>query len=135
MHRIHRIWIVLAGTIFALAGGIFHATRAQQTPTAAPKQIAPLYVTTFVDLTPTNAEPGTSLVKQYVLDTRKDPGVVRAEALAQANRVNHLLVVEVWRDQAAYDKHQVLQHTLDYRKKLQPMLGAPFDERLHFVLQ
>jgi quinol monooxygenase YgiN len=135
MHCMRRIWRLAALTSIVLAAAVLTGIGAQQAQQNAPKPIAPLYVTTFVDLTPPNAESGTALVKQYVLDTRKDPGIVRADALAQANRVNHLLVIEVWSDEAAFNKHVTAAHTLDYRKKLQSMLGAPFDERLHFVLQ
>jgi quinol monooxygenase YgiN len=63
---------------------------------------SPLYVATFIDLIPPGTEAGTAAIKQYVLDTRKEPGIVRCEAIAQvAGRVNHLMVMEVWKEEAA----------------------------------
>jgi quinol monooxygenase YgiN len=40
-------------------------------------------------------------------------------------------VVEVWKSRKAYDDHLAIDHVKAYRAKLQPMLGSPFDERLH----
>jgi quinol monooxygenase YgiN len=42
--------------------------------------------------------------------------------------------VEEWADQKAYDAHNSAPHTRQFRDLLQPMLGSPFDERLHTEL-
>jgi quinol monooxygenase YgiN len=41
----------------------------------------------------------------------------------------------VWENRAAFDAHLEAEHTREFRGKLQPMLGSPFDERLHVMLQ
>jgi quinol monooxygenase YgiN len=43
--------------------------------------------------------------------------------------------VEVWENHAAFDAHLAADHSKQFREKLQPMLGSPFDERLHNILQ
>jgi len=43
--------------------------------------------------------------------------------------------VEVWQSREAFEAHDASPHTRAYREKLQPMLGSPFDERLHYELQ
>jgi quinol monooxygenase YgiN len=109
-----------------------------QAPAAAPapaQPAGPVHVVTFVDITPNNREAGTELLKQYVSDTRKDPGVTRAELLVQSNRNNHLMLDIVYQNQAAYDRHVEAQHTKDFMNKMIPMIGAPFDERPHYALQ
>jgi quinol monooxygenase YgiN len=100
------------------------------------KSPAPLYVATFVDLMPQNKEAGTKAIKDYVIATRREPGIVRIEAVAQVGgRDNHLLIFEVWKDQKAFDQHEASTSTRDFRARLLPLIGAPFDQRLHFLVE
>ena len=96
---------------------------------------ATLYVATFVDLMPQHTAAGTKAIQQYVADSRKDPGSVRMEAIAQVGgRENHLVIYEVWRDQQAFDAHEATANTKDFRTRLLPLIGAPFDQRLHHLV-
>ena len=136
MNLTRRLAPVFAIVVFAFATPLLvPPTHAQQSPLKVPADPHPLWVIDFIDLTPPNAEAGDELVEQYVRDTRKDPGIVRCDGMSQSSRPNHLMVVEVWQDQAAFDKHEAAAHTKEFRTKLGPMLGAPFDQRLHFVIQ
>jgi quinol monooxygenase YgiN len=98
---------------------------------AAFAQDAKLYVVTHVDLTPNYIADGTPLLVKFASDSRKDKGVVRFELLQDLSRKNHFSIVEVWENQAAFDAHLEAGHSKQFREKLQPMLGSPFDERLH----
>src|SRR5580693_9229466 len=82
-----------------------------------------IYAVTHVDILPTGVAAGTKLVQQYVSDSRKDKGAVRIEAYAQISRVNHLTIVEVWENQAAFDAHVAAAHTKQFRQQIDPMLG------------
>lgn len=93
-----------------------------------------LYVVTHVDLTPDNTAGGTKLLQQFANESRKDPGVVRFELLQDSARPNHFTVVEVWTNSKAFEGHERADHTKQFREKLQPMLGSPFDERLHHIM-
>jgi quinol monooxygenase YgiN len=94
-----------------------------------------IYVVTHVDIVPPNTAEGTKLVQQYVADSRKDKGFVRIEAGAQISRVNHISIVEVWQNQKAFDEHVASAHTKEFRRQIDPMLGSPYDERLHLNLE
>jgi quinol monooxygenase YgiN len=94
-----------------------------------------LYVVTHVDLTPNYTADGARLLQNFAVDSRKDKGVVRFEMLVDVSRKNHFTIVSVWENQAAFDAHLEAAHTKQMREKLQPMLGSPFDERLHNTLQ
>jgi quinol monooxygenase YgiN len=124
---------MLAGTGIAallFAAGWFAAgARAQQSPLKVPANPSPYYVINFVDIVPEHAAAGTRAVRNYVIATRKEPGVISIIALAQINRPNHLVVYEVWRNRAAYDKHVAGKTSIDFRTTMQPFLGAPFDQR------
>jgi quinol monooxygenase YgiN len=102
---------------------------------AVSAQDAKLYVVTHVDLTPNYTVDGTRLLQQFASDSRKDKGVVRFELLNDVSRKNHFTIVGVWQNQAAFDAHLEANHSKQFREKLQPMLGSPFDERLHRILQ
>jgi quinol monooxygenase YgiN len=52
----------------------------------------------------------------------------------QANRLNHVTVVAVWRDRAAFDAHGGAAHTRRFRAQLAPVSGALYDERLYLAL-
>jgi quinol monooxygenase YgiN len=94
-----------------------------------------IYVVTHVDIVPPNTVTGTKLVQQYVADSRKDKGIVEIEASAQISRLNHISIVEVWQNQKAFDEHVAAAHTRQFRQQIDPMLGSPYDERLHQLLQ
>ena len=94
-----------------------------------------LYVVSHIDAEPQYTKDALQLLKTFASDSRKDPGVVRFELLQDNSRKNHYTLVEVWENQAAYDKHLEAEHTKQFREKLQPMLGSPFDERLHHIMQ
>lgn len=94
-----------------------------------------IYVVTHVDIIPPQKDAGTKLVQQYVVDTRKDSGVVRIEAGAEISRGNHISLVEVWQSRKAFDEHVAAAHTRQFRQQIDPMLGSPYDERLHQNLE
>jgi quinol monooxygenase YgiN len=94
-----------------------------------------LYVVTHVDvLGPNGAAEAAKMLHQFVIDSRNDQGSVRFEALRDPDRLNHFTMVEVWRTRQDFESHLAAGHTKAFREKLQPMLGSPFDERLHKLL-
>jgi quinol monooxygenase YgiN len=104
---------------------------------ALAQQAKPVYVITHVDFAP---QPGgldgaLNLLKQYAADSRKDPGAIRIEVLQQDNRGNHLTLVEEWRSREDFEAHTRAEHTKQFREKAHPLMGSPFDERLHSALQ
>ena len=115
------------GTLLLLLAGQCGAW-AQSRPDAR------LYVVTHVDAEPQFTQGATRLLETFAADSRRDPGAVRIEVLEENGKPNHFTVVEVWQNQKAYDSHLSLAHTKDFRAKLLPMLGSPFDERLHHIL-
>jgi quinol monooxygenase YgiN len=95
-----------------------------------------VYVVTHVDIagTPAIVAEATRLLKEFSADSQKDSGVVRFELLLQDGRLNHFTIVSVWQTRDAFEAHAGAEHTRRFREKIQPMLGSPFDERLHGLL-
>jgi quinol monooxygenase YgiN len=121
-----RMWAVVILAAWGLAGQAL-----AQEPAAHDR----IYVVTHVDIVPPDAAAGTKLVQQYIADSRKDKGIVRIEAGAQISRLNHISIVEVWQNQKAFDEHVAAEHTRQFRRQIDPMLGSPYDERLHQSLE
>lgn len=119
------IW--LASLVLVL-GGLHHWTSGADPAAPADESIA---VVTHVDVMPNFTAAGRSLLKEFAVAARNDPGVVRVEVLEELGRPNHSTLVEIWKNRRAYDDHLAADHTRTFRTKLQPMLGSPFDERLH----
>jgi quinol monooxygenase YgiN len=94
-----------------------------------------LYVVTHVDvLGPNGAAEAAKMLHQFAAESRNDQGSVRFEVLRDPDRLNHFTIVEVWRSRQDFESHLAASHTRAFREKLQPMLGSPFDERLHKLL-
>ena len=94
-----------------------------------------LYVVTHVDVTPPYIPGTVAALTQFASDSRKDAGCLRFEVLGEVGRANHFTVVEVWRNRKAFEDHLASDHSRRFREKLQPMLGSPFDERLHNLIE
>jgi quinol monooxygenase YgiN len=121
-----RMWAVLLVVSCGLAGQAL-----AQEPGARDR----IYVVTHADLLGPNVPAGKKLLQQYVADSRKDKGSIRIEVYEQVSRLNHHMIVEVWESQQAYDAHIASAHTVQFRHELDPMLGSPYDERLHHLLE
>ena len=94
-----------------------------------------LYIVTHVDVLGANgAAEAAKMLHEFATDSRSDQGSVRFEVLRDPVRLNHFTIVEVWRTRQDFESHLAAGHTKAFREKLQPMLGSPFDERLHKLL-
>lgn len=98
-----------------------------------------VYVVTHVDTIPNPPPAGSTvaaqLLKQFAEATVKEPGCIRFEVLQQSDRANHFALIGVWKNQKAFEGHEAAPYTKAFRTKIQPMLGSPFDERLHNLLK
>lgn len=123
-----------------------------------------VYVITHVDIIPPEQFPpctrqvdesgpcGDALVKQLVEDSRKHGGAIRFDALTQANRPNHMTVVEAWRQPWAQENHTVNTQTKNFRDALSgipagsgvhedplfvinPLTGSLYDEQLYKLVE
>jgi quinol monooxygenase YgiN len=100
----------------------------------APASAGELYVVTYVDVFPNFTDVTIKALQQFAADSAKDLGLVRFEFLQDVQRTNHFSIVEVWRNQQAYDAHLTQDHSKRFREKIQPGLGSPFDERLYHLV-
>ncbi len=107
-----------------------------QQPAAQAPPTGPVYVITHVDIIggPTGVDEAIRLMHEFQVASLKDKGAVRFEVMQQDSRFNHFVMSEVWQSREAYDAHNGLDHARKFREKIGPLLGSPFDVRLHRLL-
>lgn len=94
-----------------------------------------VFTVTHIDVPPPNKDACIALVEAQVAASRKDTGCMRYEVFQQSSRSNHFSAVTAWSDRAAYDAHIANDHTRDFRKKLTPLSGALYDERIYDAMK
>jgi len=139
MHTLRRTWpclVLLA--LLTVSQGFSGAAHPPQTAPATPPVRLPqgnLYVLTFIDVLPQYTEGTEAVCRKYIAASRNDPGLLRFEALEQtAGRPNHLMLLAVWKTEKDFQTHEGKAYTKKFREQLLPYLGAPFDERLSYVI-
>jgi len=95
---------------------------------------APVHVATYIEVVAASAKDGIALLTQYRDASRKENGNMRAEVAREIGRPNRFVVLEVWKDQAAFEAHGKSAGTTAFRDRLKALHGAPYDERVHNTL-
>ncbi|HWF08568.1 MAG TPA: antibiotic biosynthesis monooxygenase [Bryobacteraceae bacterium] len=121
-------------TVSLLAAGLagLPGTGVAQAQTPASQ---PVYVVTHIDLMPAGTATGVTLLKDFAAQTLKEKDCVRFEVLQQDGRPNHLTLVGIWKDKKAFDEHDSAGYTKKFREQMQPLIGSPWDERLHALIK
>jgi quinol monooxygenase YgiN len=94
-------------------------------------QGAAVYAVTHVDIIPPKKDDGIAALQQLAGPSRADAGNLRFEVLQQNSRPNHFTLVEIWKDHAALEGHEMAVHTTTFRELLLPMSGSLYDQRLY----
>lgn len=99
-----------------------------------------LYVITHIDLIPQRSPDGTLLLgeaiatlENYARTVAQDSRVLRFELLQQAFRKNHFEMLTVFESLGSYESYSGSEGYRQFREQLHPKLGAPFDDRLHYL--
>jgi quinol monooxygenase YgiN len=98
-------------------------------------QFGKVVVVTHIDLIP-NAQgvappAAVQLLKQFVADSRNDPGVEYFTLITWSPTTNHFQLLEVFQNAWSFNAHVSAPHTVAFRDGLQQYIGAPYDERLY----
>jgi quinol monooxygenase YgiN len=90
-----------------------------------------IFAVTHVDVPPPRREETEVLLRELVQQSRNKPGNLQFDVFQQnPPRTNHFTVSAAWADEAAFVSFQTAEQTRQFRERLGPMLGAPYDERL-----
>ncbi len=118
--------LALLGCLMVLAPSV--SPLLGQKVSAAPDAV---YAVIHIDLDSSRVDRGVQLLQDYARACRKSDGNLICQLLQELGRPNHLTLIEGWQDEAAYFAHVGSDGAKRFRSQMQPLLGSPFDERLH----
>jgi len=90
-----------------------------------------IFVITHVDVDPQFVGQARPLLDTFVNDSLNDHEVQTFALLSQTPTANHFQLIETFANLRAFEDHLSAQHTVDLRTNIDPLLGAPYDERLY----
>ena len=93
-----------------------------------------LQAVSYLDVTPAGRAATIAALKQYRDASRADNGYVRFDLLEQTGRPGHFVVLETWRDPAAFEAHGMTAHMKRFRDALQPVRVSGYDQRPYKTL-
>ncbi len=83
---------------------------------------------------PHNVENSSRLLDTLAQETQNAPGLVSFKILRDATRVNHFVILGVWKDMQSFATYGAAESTKRFRQAFQPGEGGPFDERVYVDL-
>ena len=128
MHAVIRAF--LPGLIMMMAIGAIGDARAQ-TPAAI---VGNIYAVTYVEVTPTSKAEAMTMLRRYREAAQKEDGNLRCEVLQRIDQPHQFAILEIWRDQGAFEAHGQRANATDTRAKVAAIRNAPTDERVHTAL-
>jgi quinol monooxygenase YgiN len=124
---------VLVLGLVVMAVGAFGEARAQApapAPTPAPIE-GNIYSVIYVEVMPTSRSDVTVLLRRYREATRKEGGNLRCEVAQRLDQPHQFVVLEIWKDQKAWEAHGKGAASTEMREKVAAVRNAPTDERVH----
>ena len=107
-----------------LAGFAAHGTT-----TVAQDADSTRYAVTYVTVTPAGASRMVDAFRRYREAAGREEGFVRFELFEQQGRPGYFVLLETWKDQGAYDRHQSAMSMMQFAGALQPIRLSIYDQR------
>jgi len=101
-----------------------------QAPAPSPIE-GPVYSVIYVEVMPTATAEGSTLLRRYRTATGTEDGNLRCEVVQRIGQLHQFAILEVWRDQKAFEAHGKGASSTDMRGKIAAIRNAPTDERVH----
>ena len=108
--------------------------RAQAPAAPPPVPDGPRYVVAYVEVMPTAKGEAVAIVRRFRDAVRKESGNLRAEILQRIGQPHQFVLLEAWKDQAAFDAHAQAPAAIELGAKIKAIQNAPIDVRTHFPL-
>jgi quinol monooxygenase YgiN len=90
-----------------------------------------IYVAAYAEVGTDSVKDGVALLKQFRDAVMKEDGNVRIDIAEEIGRANRFLILEIWKDQAAFDAHGKSAATTAFGDKFKAIQNAPLDIRTH----
>ena len=96
---------------------------------------SPTWIVTYIEVAVDRADETAALIAAQAAASKNEKGNSYFVGLQRVGQDNHFAVLEAWTDHEARAQHAAADHTQSFRKALQPLLYAPYDERPHVGLE
>jgi quinol monooxygenase YgiN len=92
----------------------------------------PIYMMLHLDVFPNQLQTGFDVAKQVAEAARKGEGNLRYEVVSEVSTpLNYMTVFAAWQNRKAFDDYEMSTYARQFRDKVGPLLGSPFDDRLY----
>jgi quinol monooxygenase YgiN len=123
---------LLAVLLVAMATIVTGAMTDARAQAPAPSAIeGNIYTATYVEVMPTSRADAVTALKRYREAARKEDGNLRCEVVSRIGQPHQFVVLEVWKDQKAFEASGKSASTTQLRDKIQSIRNAPTDQRVH----
>jgi quinol monooxygenase YgiN len=124
----------LFGAIFGASLMLAAAVPGARAADAAPDpNQGPVYVTTYYEVSPQNANQALAMLKEYREGARHESGVVSSDLLQEQGFPSRFITNEVWQNWGAYNVHLKAKSISDINLKMLPIQYGPSDARTHLA--
>jgi quinol monooxygenase YgiN len=113
------------------AGALAIASAAAVAPTAQAQSAADaVFAVTYLDVGAAAVPQGIALIKKYRDQSRREGANLEFTILQETSRPNRFVIVEGWRDQAAFEAHDKGAGKAEFEAALKPIRNSPPDRKM-----
>jgi quinol monooxygenase YgiN len=92
---------------------------------AAPPPAGPVYVVAYIEIISSAVPEALTALRAYRDASGREPGAAGVQIYREDAMPSRFVVLETWRDQAAYDAHLMAASSTELAMKLRPVQSAP----------
>jgi quinol monooxygenase YgiN len=122
--------LFLRALLVAIAVMVATPDARAQAPAPSPGD-GPVYSVIYVEVMPPATAEGGTLLRRYQAATRSEDGNLRCEVVQRIGQPHQFAILEIWRDQKAFEAHGKGASSTDMRGRIAAIRNAPTDERVH----
>lgn len=100
-------------------------------PVCAQVGAVPIYVAIYIEVAAGSVNDGVAILRRYHNASMAEAGNLRSDVGQEIGRANRFVVLQIWKDRAAFDAHENSAGTAAFHDELKTVQIAPNDQRLH----
>ena len=94
-----------------------------------------IYMQVHLDVFPPGLVPTLAAVKELAEAARKGDGNLRYDVVQSVKTpLSHMTLFAAWQNRKAFDSYEMSDYARQFRDKVGPLLGSPFDDRLYVLI-
>src|SRR5271166_4472376 len=94
-----------------------------------------VYMQLHLDVFPPGLAPTLAAVKDVAEAARKGEGNLRYDVVQSVKTpLSHMTLFAAWQSRKAFDSYEMSDYARQFRDKVGPLLGSPFDDRLYVLI-